>query len=248
MAEEQVERNPWTRGGFIAAAGVVAVLVILGVVLTITGTRADQPGTALPSTVASTSDDVAAPEPSASSDGADSVCGLDGQTLEGTLAAAPTAEWQYQGTTAYPTSPEFGPGEVTDEGVRSCYQRSPEGAVFAAANAVVQGTDPSTVEAWLDYFIADTSARKDVVTAAGNGDTSGTRAAVQGFRLLAYDGNSATVDVAVRGSTDGEEVNLSMVYDLVWEDGDWKLVVTDPRAPVDVAFLPDLAGYSAWSA
>ena len=40
---------------------------------------------------------------------------------------------------------------------------------------------------------------------------------------------------------------LSALYDLTWEDGDWKLVVSDPKAPVDFAKIPDLAGYVSWA-
>jgi hypothetical protein len=37
-----------------------------------------------------------------------------------------------------------------------------------------------------------------------------------------------------------------MVYLLAWEAGDWKLSVTDPNAPINVANIPDLAGYISW--
>ena len=67
-------------------------------------------------------------------------------------------------------------------------------------------------------------------------------------KLFPYDGDSARIDVAVRGSASGKTLNLSMVYPLVWEDGDWKLNVTDASAPIDVATIPDLAGYITWGA
>lgn len=170
--------------------------------------------------------------------------------LEGTLSAAPAAEWAFQDTTAYPTSPEFGPGETNADGVRYCFQHSPEGAVFAAANAVVQGSDSELVGAWLDYFVADGPHRDAVLSqgAGTGGSGQGVRVEVAGFRLLAYDGQTARVDVAVRGATGGQTVNLSMVYLLVWEGGDWKLSVTDPNAPINVANIPDLAGYISWGA
>ena len=46
--------------------------------------------------------------------------------------------------------------------------------------------------------------------------------------------------------SNGQTVNLSMVYDLVWEAGDWKLVVTNPAAPINVAQIPNVSGYIAW--
>lgn len=146
---------------------------------------------------------------------------------------------------AYPTSSKAGPADIKS-GVRTCFQHSPEGALFAAANAVVQGSDKATVKAWLDYFVTG-SARDEVLSAgAGSSTASGIRVKIVGFRVLAYDGSSARIDVAVRGSASGKTINLSMVYPLVWENGDWKLNVTDASAPIDVATIPDLAGYISW--
>lgn len=245
MADEENEQNPWTRPGFVAAAVVVAIVVVLGIVLAVVAaTRDDGPDpTASPAPTQTSAAPTA--EPTAAAGGA-SVCGLDGVEMTGSLSTAPAAEWAFQGTTAYPTSEEFGPGETDPSGVRYCFQHSPEGAVFAAANAVVQGADSATVGAWLDYFVAAGPHRDAVVNAGGASGATGARVNIAGFRLLDYNGDTATVDVAVRGATGGQTVNLSMVYSLVWEEGDWKLRVDDPRAPIDVATLPDLAGYITW--
>jgi hypothetical protein len=247
MATEDNEQSPFTRPGFIVAAVVVALIVVLGVVIGIVNATRDDPDPA-PTSSASTS---AAPtsEPTEAAGGA-SVCGLAGEVLDGSLTTAPDAEWQYQDTTAYPTSAEFGPGDTNADGVRYCFQHSPEGAVFAAANAVVQGSDSETMEAWLEYFLAEGPNRAAVLAQGAGTDTSaqGVRVEVAGFRLLAYDGDTARVDVAVRGATGGQTVNLSMVYTLVWEAGDWKLQVTDPNAPINVANIPDLTGYISWEA
>lgn len=246
MATEDDEQNPFTRPGFIAATVVVALVVVLGIVIAImNATRGNDPDPT-PTSDATTS---AAPttNTTAAAGGA-SVCGLGGEVLSGTLTTAPDATWEYQGTVAYPTSTTYGPGEVTSDGVRHCFQHSPAGALFAAANAVVQGSDPSSVGTWLDYFVAD-GPHRDAVLAAGSGSGtggSGVRVEIAGFRVLSYDEASARVDVAVRGGTAGQTVNLSMVYALVWENGDWKLSVSDPDAPIDVANLPDLAGYLTW--
>lgn len=250
MAEDKEQQSPFTRPGFVAATVVIALIVVLGLVIVIVNMTRDDPDPA-PPTSTSAEPTTAAPtsEPPEAAGGA-SVCGLPGEVLEGTLSAAPAAEWAFQDTTAYPTSPEFGPGETNADGVRYCFQHSPEGAVFAAANAVVQGSDSELVGAWLDYFVADGPHRDAVLSqgAGTGGSGQGVRVEVAGFRLLAYDGQTARVDVAVRGATGGQTVNLSMVYLLVWEGGDWKLSVTDPNAPINVANIPDLAGYISWGA
>ncbi len=137
MAEDNEQQSPFTRPGFVAATVVIALIVVLGLVIVIVNMTRDDPDPA-PPTSTSAEPTTAAPtsEPPEAAGGA-SVCGLPGEVLEGTLSAAPAAEWAFQDTTAYPTSPEFGPGETNADGVRYCFQHSPEGAVFAAANAVV---------------------------------------------------------------------------------------------------------------
>lgn len=64
--------------------------------------------------------------------------------------------------------------------------------------------------------------------------------------MLAYDGNTARVDIVISSMADGKTVYISGVYDLVWEDGDWKLLPTDPSDPMRFAQIPDLAGYVPW--
>lgn len=244
-AEDNEERSPFARPGFIAAAVVVALIVVLGIVLAIVNaTRADPEPSATSSSAPSAS---AAPtsEPSEAAGGA-SVCGLTGEDLSGSLSTAPGAEWQYQGTTAYPTSSEYGPAETDEAGFRYCFQRSPEGALFMAANALVQGSDPSVSQEWVGYALADGPHREDLLSEVGAASGSeGTRMSIAGFRLLHYDGETARVDLAVRASSQGQNLTLSGVYELVWQDGDWKISADVPQ-PLNTATVPDLAGYITW--
>lgn len=245
MAEDTDQKNPFTRPGFILAAVVVALVVVLGVIVgVVNATRSDPESQS--SLAASPSESSATPTADESAAAGDaSVCGLSGEVLSGSISTAPAAKWEYQGTVAYPTSSEAGPTD-TKNGVRTCFQHSPEGALFAAANAVVQGTDSATVQEWLDYFVTGPARGQTLSAGSGSPTGSGTRMEIAGFRVLNYDGKSALIDIAVRGSTSGKVVNLSMVYPLVWEKGDWKLNVTDARTPIDVATIPDLSGYIPW--
>ncbi|MBE9924858.1 hypothetical protein G8C93_02995 [Cellulosimicrobium cellulans] len=246
MATDDNEQNPFTRPGFIAAAVVVAIVVVLGIVIAIVNaTRSDDPDPTEPSPTSPTTSAAPTPEPSDVAGGA-SVCGLEGEELAGTLSTAPAANWAYQGTTAYPTSPDFGPGETSADGVRFCFQHSPTGALFMAANALVQGSDPAVSQAWVEYGLADGPHREELLGQVG--DTSGsegTRMSLAGFRMLAYDGDTARVDLAVRASSEGQNLTLSGVYELVWQDGDWK-ISADVAQPLNTATVPDLAGYITW--
>lgn len=242
MATDEVEQSPFTKPGFIAAAVVVAIVVVLGTVAVVMALSRDGSPDAVPTAAPSAT---AAPTTRPASN--ESVCGLDGEVLSGSLSTAPAAEWAFQGTTAYPTSAAFGPAETDADGIRHCFQHSPSGALFAAANAVVQGSDVALQEAFARYFIAVGPGREVAISKAASGTASTGRTEIVGFRTLKYDGATASVDIAVRATSNGQTIYGSGVYPLTWEDGDWKLTVTD-TGELQYAFaqIPDLAGYINW--
>src|SRR5659263_307496 len=103
MATDETS-TPWTQPKFLIAAVLVIALVILGVVIALGGR--DEPRGASSTPTATSSATTPVPVDA----GVESVCGLPGHAASGTLTAAPAAEWPFQGTTAYATSLEFGPG------------------------------------------------------------------------------------------------------------------------------------------
>lgn len=145
MAEDDdTQQNPFTRPGFIVGAVVVAALIVAAIVLTVLNLNRDDdaaPPAPDPSSNA-TSSAAPSPEPSGVAGGA-SVCGLAGEELSGTVTTAPPAEWQFQDVYAFPTSPTAGPGETAPDGYPYCFQHSPEGALFAAANVTIIGFGPA---------------------------------------------------------------------------------------------------------
>lgn len=73
--------------------------------------------------------------------------------------------------------------------------------------------------------------------------------AIAGCRLLSYTGGTASVDIAVRGVGAGRTVYGSVVYELVWEAGDWRLSPPGPSSnPLRMTQIPDLTGYLPWEA
>lgn len=245
---ENQRQSPFARPGFIAAAVVVVLIVVAGIVIGIASmmgngdTETEPPLPPEPETTTTAE----APEPSID----ESVCGLDGEAQSGTVSTAPDAEWHYQGTTAYPTSATYGPIETNDDGVRYCFQHSPEGAVFAAANAVVQSSDAEVAADWIEYFLStETPDREKLLVEDGTqpaGSSADMRMNIEGFRVLTYEGDSARIDLAVRAAGSGNTIHASAVYDLVWEDGDWKFLPQDVDNPLRLAEIPDTAGYIAW--
>lgn len=245
MAEDDdTQQNPFARPGFIVGAVVVAALIVAAVFLTVLNLNRGNEATP-PSADPSSS---AAPTPSESAvAGGASVCGLSGVKLSGSVTTAPATEWQYQDVNAYPVSPSAGPGETAPEGYRYCYQHTPEGAVFAAANMTIAGFGPVEMRtALLDYALTDGQYRDRLLGASG-GDSSGdVRAAIAGFRVLEYTGETARIDIAFRGTASGQAVTGSTVYELIWDGGDWR-INADEAEPARIAQLPDLSGYTSWT-
>lgn len=246
MTTEDNEQSPFTKPGFIIAAVVVFLILVLGVVIGFVNANRNDPEPAPSSSSLTNTSAAPTTEPSAVAGGA-SVCGLGGEVLSGSLTTAPEANWEYMGTTAYPTSPKFGPAELSGKGYRYCFQHSPEGALFMAANAIVQGSsDAATGRAWLDYALAEGPYRSQLLSDQGTTSSGdGTRLSIKGFRLLQYAGDTARVDVAVRGTVQGKTLIFSGVYDLVWQEGDWK-ISTDKAEPLNMAQIPDPSGYISW--
>lgn len=250
MAEkDEAKQNPFTRPGFMVGAVVVAALIVTAIVLTVLNLNREDdaaPPTPDPSSSATSS---AAPslEPSGAAGGA-SVCGLEGVDLSGNVTTAPAAEWAFVRTVAYPTSTEFGPADTGSEGYPICFQHSPHGALFAAATALAVPADSALVQPWIDYALSEGTYRDALLSEVGGGaDSSGVRLQVVGFRVLSYDGKTARVDLAVRGSSEGTTITASTVYELIWEDGDWK-INANVANPFDFATIPDTSGYIPWGA
>lgn len=236
--------SPFTRPGFIISAIVVALIVVFGIILVAVNVGKGDPKAGPTTTPTSPSPTIISSPGPVSGD--ESVCGLDGVQLTGTVSAAPSATWKYEGTTGYPTSPTFGPGKTDPAGFRYCFQHSPTGALFAAANALAAPSDPAASKAWQTYFTAPGPYRDKLLAQDAEGNSqSGTRLSIAGFRMLSYDGKTAQVDIGGNGSSKGANVTFSAVYKLVWVDGDWKLDTTTDT-PFDFAGVPNLAGYTAW--
>ncbi len=247
MSTDDTEQSPFTRPAFVWAAIVVGLVLVLGAVLAVHAMTA---GKTTASPPAASGRPTAAPStPSPSTGAAEaSVCGLSGTVTTGTLSKAPAATWAYEGTTAYPTSDTYGPGKTDANGVRYCFQHTPAGAVFAAANALAQGSDPTVSADWVKYALGEGPFRAQLLAEAWTSSSSGgSRMGIAGFRLLSYDGKTAEVDLAVRGAASTGTVTVSGVYMLVWQGGDWK-ISADVAKPLDIASIPDLAGYVSWGA
>jgi len=221
---------------------IVGVLVVIALVLVVSSLIGGG-GNATPT---------ATPEPSGSTssppavEGDASTCGLDDIADTDTLTTAPVAEWVIVGTMAAPSADEVGPGETDADGIRYCYARTSEGALFAAANIWAMGTDSRLGPLITERLVVPGAGRDAALASPGAGGNSGGLAAqIAGFKILAYDGKNATVDLAFRLNT-GNLVSVPQA--LQWSDGDWKVLLNDEgQSSLQPSGLQSLGGYIPWA-
>lgn len=230
--------NPFTSRGFIAAAVVVGVILLAGVIVLVTALTAPHDPVAKPTSTPSS--------PVASNDDK-SVCGLPGFETESSLTAAPDTKWELVGTVATPTDRKgAGPGSQRD-GFRTCFSHTAEGALFAAINYVALASDSRNIPKIPDLIAPGKGKDAALAQATSSPNASTTRLQVAGFKINSYSAGEATVDV-VWSVTSQDNALVSFPTVLKWTGGDWKIVLNDdgqpPFAPVQ---LQSLGGYIPWA-
>lgn len=229
--------SPFTSRGFIAAAIFVGVIVLAAVI-------------ALVTTLTSPHDRVAQPTSTPSSpvaSGADkSVCGLPGFETQSSLTDAPKTKWELVGTVAAPTNPKgAGPGKIENDGFRTCFAHTAEGALYAAINYVALGSDSRNADHMAKLFVPGPGV--DLALKAGTVSPSKARLQVAGFKVNSYSATDATVDVVWAVTSSGNQL-VSFPTVLRWEEGDWKIVLKDDgQPPFTPSPLQSLGGYIPWA-
>jgi hypothetical protein len=229
--------NPFASRGFIAAAIVIGVILLAGVVVLVTSLTAPHTPVAQPTSTPS--------GPVASGDDK-SVCGLKGFETESSLTAAPDAKWELVGTVAAPTDPKVGPGSVS-AGFRTCFSHTAEGALFAAINYVALASDSRNIPKIPDLIAPGKGKDAALAQATSSPTASATRLQVAGFKINSYSAGEATVDV-VWSVTSQDNALVSFPTVLKWTGGDWKIVLNDDgQPPFAPAQLQSLGGYIPWA-
>ena len=235
-------RGPFSRRGFIAAAVVVGIIVLAAIVVIATSIARGSTTSATPST--STPTATSTPLPSADET---SVCGLSGFESKSSLTSAPTNKWQLVGTVAAPNDPKgAGPGLVQD-GFRSCYAHTAEGALFASVTYIALASDSRNIPK-LPTLLAPGKGKEAAIAAMTSSPSpTSTRLQVAGFKVDSYSQHEAVIDVAwAVTSSNGALVSFPTV--LEWVDGDWKIVLaSDGQPPFASSSLQDLGGYIPWA-
>lgn len=231
--------SPFRRPGFVAAAGFLAVIVVLGVVVAVADSGAGS------------SDDSAAPAtapPSGDGGRTSGGCQPTDTTQQVPTAAPPGVRWELFQAIALPTSATAGP--LVQHGERrSCYAHTPVGAMIAALQISARLTYSSQWRVILDQQVVDgpgktALARERASTGASPPLPAGEVAQVAGFRFITYSADTAVISLLLRlaPSTYAEST-----LTVKWQDGDWRLELQPDGSP-DIAGpqRSSLEGYVAW--
>jgi hypothetical protein len=234
-------RSPWTRPGTIAAAVFLALVVIAGVLVALTGGNDDPPPPG----------PVAAPTTQP----------VDAGTSTPTKAlptAIPTTApkdvtWELVGAQPVPVSRSAGPRQVSG-GVASGYAHTPEGALIAAVQISTRSSiyvgraswEPTITRQMIDSpdreALLRWSAQYDPPPRVEVGDLS----ALGGYRFVSYTPDATIIALALRSS--GGRWGL-MTYTLRWSSGDWRMEPPPGGEWASVQTLPNtLPAIVSWEA
>lgn len=254
----QAELPFYRQTGFIGSAIFVAIVLLAGLILLITGLGDDGPetpaagtsGTQQPATPSGADDeetttgDTAAPTTTAAPPVAEGDCPpLETSSGTDALTVAPEVEWSPVGDAPTAWSPVEGP--ATNEGATACYAHTAAGALLAAHNfTAVQNDSLVPLMESVEARVAPDGPIHDelLADAESEGTRGGTAIAPVAYRFINVDADEYTVAVIyeVPDQTAAAYVEIRTV--VRWLDGDW--LIWDMPSGNQVPSVP--AGYIEW--
>ncbi|QCU79612.1 hypothetical protein E7744_14935 (plasmid) [Citricoccus sp. SGAir0253] len=221
----------WVSGGLLV---VIIVGVIVGVVIWPKDTTAAPNTTPTATAPATPTAEDAREQPAAETAAACNTKGAD-QALP---TEAPKTVWKtHPHEWLVPTSTEYGPSNQK-ETFWSCFEQSPSGAVIAGPNLF------AAVSAGVEEAALPGPGRDAAIESVAEGSSDYERAVFEGFRVLAADKSSATIDYWVRAAG----TNVSVVMEMVWDEdaSDWRLNLEGAGDHPRISVLEDTSNYIAW--
>jgi len=194
-----------------------------------TGTGQSDPGATHTGTATATSS-TATPEG----------CGFASTWSSRPVTSAPDVTWQQVGALAAPVSTQYGPRKVSgpDGAIRQCYQHSAAGAVLAAVNITIGGSDTAAGNQVVDKQFTPGKGKQEALDQEAAEGT----ATIAGFQVQACTATKCLVSVAVSGNGNYGAATVP----LVWSSGDWMVdgtvAGTSAGQPID-----NLSGYVPFS-
>lgn len=219
------------------AAGALLIVLIVGVLL-ITGVLGGGPDPA-PTTPSATTAPTENPPPAGAT-----ACEVPGGN-DSIPTSGPDAEWATNIYFLYPTSDTFGPVENPSSSLWGCFQKSPAGALFAAANVASLLSTVDYEAAAAEAVVPNAALESWLAAQEGvsREQTPGRVAQIAGFQFSSVTPDAVTVSLGLRQ----EDVAGSMTMTMVWDDTseNWKLDLAQSDLE-PVAANVDI--YTAWRA
>ena len=249
MASDDHGDNPWTRPSVFLSIAFLVLALIAGTVALIRthpGAAAAVPSASAPAVTPTG----VRPSPTSSTtprsrSTTPTVTALPDQTVPVT---APPATWITVETLSLPTSPLYGP-KINDGTVMAGYQHSPTGALFATTDnrgrfALVRNWKTATLSAVADtpgraVFLAQRQSLGTITP------TPGEFTQLAGFNFVSYTPDRAVIQI-LSLATDGSYT--SDVDTVIWENGDWRLLLSAAGDTPPLTSAPSAAGYVPWKA
>ena len=226
---------------FLAAAILVGLVLVAGIVLIGVRTFNGSDSNAMPDATATATN-----KPTGSS----SACGLpDGN--QDIPENAPPTRWRLNGSMAAPTSKAYGPAKEANR-VHECFARNPAGALFAAATFYTDGFGNKDVNlrAYLERWLANGPAKEQALKAVKPSEKAGdvpVPLQIAAFRVDDYTATRTTVTIVMRVASGPDAGTLrAWPTTVAWEDGDWR-VSSGSSSALTPTRVVSLDGYQTWS-
>lgn len=167
-------------------------------------------------------------------------CGAGASDDESVMEAAPKGtKWVTtdSGWTG-PSSKTAGP--MVDSPIRSCFEHSAEGALYAATWTMLQLNDPTVSQYTYEHY---------VINGPKWEASSGGIFHVAGYQIISAEADRVTVRLAMTVPSVGDGSDWwSFDLTMVWQDGDWRLRVPDTTStnPLGFTRVADTSKFIRW--
>jgi hypothetical protein len=236
------ERPPWTKPSFIAAAAIVALTVMGGVVVALLPSLNPAPHPTSPPDAAGSATSSASPSP--------------GNALP---TAVPTTApvdvtWQLVGQVAVPVSRSAGPSKVSN--TATGFAHTPVGALIAATQIGVRGELVAGRTVWEPtietQFVPGLDRDRLLAALRASGDVPpgpGELSQIAGFQYQSYSPDTAVIGLVLRAPSAGTPTYFIMTATVRWLNGDWRMVAPPGGSWTSLTRqATDLTGVVEWGA
>lgn len=217
------EMKPWWKTWPVLGVAALLVVLALGGGGMILGSKLGEAGGSETVPASPASGEAGGGSSGAPADGEASVCGLTAREDElGKLETeAPKTEWESLGNQLVTKqNDEHGPGVVEEDGFRYCYARTPEGALFAVANAAsMMAGDAEVSRRTIEAYVLDGPAKDQMLEMSSTTSPGNAKPVIRGYRFDAYQSTHATLTLLLE--KDGSFG--SVTADAVWSQGTWQI-------------------------